>query len=72
MIIKQEVTYYVQILEKDSEEWSNIGAMGLKLDYALESIRNKRETFSYSRFRLMKKTIIHEVVHDLELEKGRS
>jgi len=60
MIIKQEVSYYVQ-MEYENGVWKSIGAMDMGWDYILESWNQKKETFPRNHFRLIKKTIRHEV-----------
>ena len=60
MQIKREISYYIQIVGKD-REWNSIGTMGMELDQALKSWRQMKETFPNNEFRLVKKTITHEV-----------
>jgi len=60
MIIKQVITYYVQ-MEQDDGEWRVIGAMDMEWKYALESLKQKRKTFPDNNFRLVGKIVRHEV-----------
>ena len=60
MIIRQDITYYVQ-MQWESGEWQSIGAMDIQRDWAIESIQQKRESFPKNKFRLVRKTRIDEV-----------
>ena len=65
MIIKQEISYYVQMKSEDGE-WKDIGAMDMQWKYAIESLKQKRATFSKNNFRLVGKLIRHEVDEEWE------